>query len=81
MSEAAILQLISTTGAAAALFWVVYQFVQGKLHNQAEIDAYIKRIDDLNRINTKYGDQFDAVNGILEKAIQRGYNERGRTAR
>ena len=78
MSESAVLQLLSTTGAAAALFWVVFQFISGRLHNQAEIDAYIKRVDELTRVNQKYADQFDKVNDILEKAINRGYNERGR---
>lgn len=73
--DPAVLQLISGSGAAVVLFWVVWQFVSGKIHNQSEIDAYKKREDDLLRINQKYADQFDAVNDILEKAVdERRYN-------
>lgn len=79
MSETAVLQLISTTGAAVALFWVVYQFIAGKIHNQAEIDAYRERIRELVALNQKYADQFDKVNDILETAIERGYTATGRT--
>ena len=69
--DPAVLQLISGSGAAVVLFWVVFQFVNGKIHNQSEIDAYKKREEDLLRINQKYADQFDAVNDILEKAVDR----------
>lgn len=73
--DPAVLQLISGSGAAVVLFWVVWQFVGGKIHNQSEIDAYKKREEDLLRINQKYSDQFDAVNDMFEKLVdERRYN-------
>lgn len=79
MSEAAILQLISTGGAAVVLFWVVAQFVGGKIHSESEVEGLRKRIEALTAINDRYAIQFDKVNEILEKAVERGYNAAGRS--
>lgn len=78
MTEAAILQLISTTGAAAVLFWVVYQFITGKIHSNSELEARDEVISKLEKMNQTIVDQLKQTNDIFEKAIERGYTAAGR---
>ncbi len=73
MTEGAILQLISTTGAAVVLFWVVYQFITGKLHSNSELEARDATIETLERMNETVVGQLKQTNDIFERAIERGY--------
>ena len=71
MTEAAVLQIISTTGAAAVLFWIVYQFITGKLHTNSELDARDRVITKQDGTIERLTTQLEQTNDILDKAMDR----------
>lgn len=73
MSEATVLQLISTGGAAVAFFWVVWQFIKGNIHSTSAMKAKDEQIHKLEVMNKTVVDQLAQTNKIFERAIERGY--------
>lgn len=73
MSEATLLQLLSTGGAAVAFFWVIWQFINGKIHTSSAMDAKDEQIQRLEAMNKTVVDQLAQTNKIFERAIDRGY--------
>jgi hypothetical protein len=81
MSESSVLQLVSTTGAAAALLYVLYLIVSGKLHTDSEVDALNEVIAKLETMNKTVVDQLKQTNDIFEATIERVYDLRLEDAR
>lgn len=69
MTEIAIFQLISGSGAAIVLFWVITQLMSGKLHTQSEVDVYAKQASEDQAVIKTLTDQFRAINDLVERRI------------
>ena len=65
------IQLIATTGAAGVLFYVLKWVVDGKLHNNSEVDGLRQDKKDLLRINASLSEALRSTNAQLEHRISR----------
>jgi hypothetical protein len=69
MTESSVLQLFSTVGAAAALLYIVKQFIDGKLHSSSEVDGLRDDKRRLMEMNANQSAALDAANQQMERLI------------